>query len=53
MIPQQDRTGVPSDRTGLGYPPPPPPRQKQNSRASTCYAAGGTPLGVTQEDFLV
>ena len=30
---------------------PLPPRQ--NSRSSTCYAAGGMPLVVTQEDFLV
>ena len=31
-----------------GYSPPPPAR-----RASDCYAAGGTPLAVTQENFLV
>ena len=33
---------------GLGY-----PSLRQNSRASTCYAAGSVPLAVTQEDFLV
>ena len=43
----------------LGYPPPlagtgvPPPPRRQNSRASTCYVVGGTPLAVTQEDCLV
>ena len=26
---------------------------RQNSRANTCYAAGGMPLAFTQEDFLV
>ena len=31
----------------------PPPPKRQNSRASTCYVAGGMPLAVTQEDFLV
>ena len=34
---------------GTGVPPPP----RQNSRACTYYAVGGTPLVVTQEDFLV
>ena len=34
---------------GYGYFPSPPP----NRRASVCYATGGTPLAVTQEDFLV
>ena len=33
---------------GLGYPSP-----RHNSRASTCYAAGGMPLAFAQEDFLV
>ena len=58
------RTGVPSPQLGLEYPPamagvpPPPPSRdgippRQNSRASTCHAAGGMPLAVTQEDFLV
>ena len=31
--------------------PPPPPRQ--NSRASTCCTAGGMPLAVMEQDFLV
>ena len=50
--PIQDGTGVPPPpvRTGLRYPSPP---ADQDSRASTCYAAGGMPLAVTQEDFLV
>ena len=30
-----------------------PPTMRQNSRASTCYPAGGMPLAFTQEDFLV
>ena len=42
-------TGI-SHQLGLGYSPPPP---RQNSRACTCYAVGGMPLAVTQEDFLV
>ena len=48
-LPSQDITGYPlgQDRTEV---PPPPPRQ--NSRANTCYAAGGMPLAFTQEDFL-
>ena len=36
----------PTSQPGLGYP-------GQNSRASTCYAAGGTPLVFAQEDCLV
>ena len=40
----KDKTGVPPARTVV---PPSPPR------ASTCYVAGGMPLAVTQEDFLV
>ena len=51
--------GIPT-RTVLGYwdwgtslrqdwGTPPPPRQ--NSRASTCYVAGGMPLAFMQEDF--
>ena len=42
-----------------GTPPPPSwdwdtsPLGRQNSRASTCYAAGGMALAVTQKDFLV
>ena len=50
--PSQD--WVPPPRPGQGYPRAGsgvPPRQK--SRASTCYAADGMPLGVTQEDFFV
>ena len=48
------RTGLvyptaPLTRTGLGHSPTP----RQNSSASTCYAEGGMPLAVTQEDFLV
>ena len=31
----------------------PPPPIRQSSIASTCYAAGGVPLALTQEDFLV
>ena len=57
--PSQDRTGA-HLWLGLGTPPPPPsqdwrvpPPLRQNSRASTCYAAGGMPLAVTQEDYLV
>ena len=43
---------------GLGYPlawtgVPPSWDLRQYRRASTCYAASGTPLAVTQEDFLV
>ena len=40
--------GTPLTRTGLGYPLP----SRQNSRVSTCCAAGGMPLVVMQEDFL-
>ena len=48
----------PTIMTGWGVPPPwldgvPPPPIRQNSTASTCYAAGGMPLAFTQEDFLV
>ena len=39
--PCQDRTGVPPSQPG-----------DQDSRSSTCYAAGGMPLAVTQEDLL-
>ena len=45
--PGQDSTGVPPQGQDWGTPPPP------NSRASTCYTAGGMPLVVTQDDFLV
>ena len=63
--PGQDRTGVPPPPVlGLGYSPPPtlagsgvpPPHslpRRQNNRASTCYTAGGMPLAVMQENFLV
>ena len=62
--PSQDRTGVsPLVRTGLWQKPlslsrpvleyQHSPTTRQNSRANTCYAAGGMPLGVTQEDLLV
>ena len=47
-------TGVPPAGTRepfLGWNWVPPWRQYR--RASTCYAAGGTPLTATQEDFLV
>ena len=40
-------TGV-SPLAGTGY-----PTWRQYRRVSTCYAVGGTPLPVTQEDFLV
>ena len=42
------RTGLDTSlaRSRWGTPP------GQNSRASTCYAAGGMPLAFTQEDFL-
>ena len=33
--------------------PFPPLVRRQSSIASSCYAAGGMPLGFTQEDFLV
>ena len=52
-LPGQDR-GAPMDRIGIpslariGVPPFP-----LDSRVSACYAAGRTPLAVTQEDFLV
>ena len=65
---EQDCGTAPA-RTGLGYPPPwsgqdwgTPPTQhrtrvtpplSKDRRASTCYAAGGMPLAVTQEDFLI
>ena len=39
--------GSPLVRTGLGYSP------SQDNRVSTCYAADGMPLPVTQEDFFV
>ena len=44
------RTGLgpPPARTGLGYPP-----SETEQQRSTCYAAGGMPLAVTEEDFLV
>ena len=42
----QDR-GTPA-RTGQGYPPP----RRQNSTASTCYAAGGMPLRSHMRTFL-
>ena len=45
-----DWRGVPP--LGLDWGTPPPIR-RQNSRVSTCYAAGGMPLAFTQEDFLV
>ena len=50
----QDR-GTPKARTGLRYSQAGLRSQllRQNSRASTCYVAGGMPLAVTQEDFLV
>ena len=38
---------------GLDGVHPPPPPQWQNSRAITCYAAGGMLLAFTQEDCLV
>ena len=53
---QQDR--VPPS-AAWGSPPGPGPRSGQggtpswNRMACTCYAAGGTPLAFTQEDFLV
>ena len=44
----KDRTGViPTPTAGTGVPP------GQDSRVSTCYTAGGMPLTVTQEEFLV
>ena len=49
------RGGTPERGTltaGTGVLPPFTPR-RQNSRASTCYAAGGMSLAVTQEDFLM
>ena len=62
--PSQDRTAVPPPptKTELGYPPPLQsgqdwgtnlPTPGQDSRMSTCYAAGGMPLAVTQGDFLI
>ena len=36
-----------------GVPPPPPPPPPGDRRASTCYAVGGRPVAVMQEDFLV
>ena len=41
----------PPTRTEWGTPPP--PIRRQSSIANTCYAAGGMPLALTQEDFLV
>ena len=44
------------DKGTLVYPPPPTwdwGTPLGDRRASTCYAAGGMPLAVTQEDFLV
>ena len=38
--------GIPPPPAGIGYPP-------RDRRANTCYATGGIPLAVTQEDFLV
>ena len=43
----------PPTRSGWGTPPPDQVWIRQNSIASTCYAAGGVPLAFTQEDFLV
>ena len=43
---RQDRVTSPLDRTGST-----PPHQRQKSEG--CYATGGMPLAVTQEDFLV
>ena len=40
------RTEVPP-QSGQGVPPPP------RHESECCYAAGGKPLAVTQEDFLV
>ena len=49
--------GIPSARTGLGYPSPPLPARtglwyshppRQNSRMSTCYAAGAMPRAVSR-----
>ena len=67
--PARTGLGYPPARSGWGTPPPgqvrtgvPPlarsgwstfPAPRQNSRASTCYAAGGMPLAFTQEDSLV
>ena len=65
--PGQDRIKYPLARLGypqpgLGYPPgqgmgcpqsEPPLSPSQNSIISTCYTAGGMPLAVTQEDFLM
>ena len=60
--------GTSLSRTGCGTPWPrldgvisPPPQSKTGwgrrrppvSKASTCYATGGVPLALTQEDFLV
>ena len=61
LLPSQDRTGVSLDweRTGVplamtGIPPSQDwGTPRQNSKTSTCYPAGGMPLAVTQEDFLV
>ena len=59
--PGQDLMGYPLVQEWMGYPPhprlengvpPPLPIRTQVSKASTCYAAGGVPLALTQEDFL-
>ena len=54
------RWGVPPHhQDSMGYPPPSGldgwmgVLPISGSRASTCYAAGGIPLALTQEDFLV
>ena len=50
--PPQAQNGVPPPPPlGLGYHPA--PHWRQNRRANTCYAVGGTPLAVTQEDCLL
>ena len=59
--PQPGQDGIPPPPVRLGWdtPPParsrwgtpPPPHKGQNSRVSTCYAAGSMPLAFTQKDF--
>ena len=61
-LPLPPRTGLGTSSsqtiTGQGYPSPSQdriraPPLRQNSIASTCYAAGSMPLTFTEEDFLV
>ena len=49
-VPTLNMEGGYPGQAGLGYSLP---FKRQGSRTSTCYAAGGMPLAIAQQDFLV